>query len=62
MAIFGRCFPVLVPCKGKFGRKFRLLLAPTVYIWIAQLFTPKPYGISKRNELRSKKRVNYYAI
>ena len=30
--------------------------------WIAQLLTLKPYGINKRNKLRSKKRVNYYAI
>ena len=30
--------------------------------WIAQLFIVNPYGINKRNELRSKKRVDYYAI
>ena len=37
------------------------LLAREAY-WIAQLFTLKPYDINKRNELRSKKRVNYHHI
>ena len=37
------------------------LLAREAYR-IAQLLTLKPYGINKRNELRSKKRVNYYHI
>ena len=37
------------------------LLARVVYR-IAQLFTLKPYGINKRNELKSKKRVHYYHI
>ena len=35
------------------------LLAREAY-WTAQLFTLKPYGINKRIELRSKKRVNYH--